>query len=93
MGKGTFGQVLECKSSLGVRAAIKVVKNQPAYRNQGLLEVKMLREIAKAEKLMEGSRENYLNVYDGFMWRGHVCIVMEILDNSLLDICKNSFIK
>ena len=43
MGKGTFGQVLSCVSSTGYKMAIKVIKNQPAYKNQGLVEVKLLR--------------------------------------------------
>ena len=43
LGKGTFGQVLSCVSSTGYKMAIKVIKNQPAYKNQGLMEVKLLR--------------------------------------------------
>ena len=73
--------------------AMKVIKCQPAYYNQGLLEVKLLRELAKLEKSINGSRENYLNLFDAFVWKGHVCIAMEIMDNSLLDICKQFFIK
>ena len=73
--------------------AIKIIKNKPAYINQGLLEIKFLREIAKFEKSMGGSRENYLNTFDAFKWNEHVCTVMEIMDNSLFDICKEYFIK
>ena len=90
LGKGTSGQVFSCTSSSNIKMAIKVIKNQPAYTNQGLLEVKLLRQLAKLEKTVNGSRENYLNVFDAFKWNGHVCMAMEIMDNSLLDICNPS---
>ena len=66
--------------------ALKVFKKQPAYINQGLLEVKLLREIANYEKNTEGSKINYINLYDAFMWNDHLCVAMEQMDNSLLDI-------
>lgn len=50
LGKGTFGQVLLVQASTGYRMALKVFKKQPAYINQGMLEVKYLRQIAKAER-------------------------------------------
>jgi hypothetical protein len=34
------------------KMALKVIKNQPAYINQGLMEIKSLREIAKHEQLL-----------------------------------------
>lgn len=87
LGEGTFGQVILCKSSQGYRMAMKVFRKQPAYINQGLLEVKILREISKVEKRTEGgNKENYLNLYDAFMWQGYLCVVMEVMDNSLLEI-------
>ena len=89
MGKGTFGQVLLVRRSTGHRMALKVFKRQPAYINQGMLEVKLLREIAAMEKQTNGCKENYLNIYDAFMWNGYLCVAMEQMDNSLLDIRKH----
>ena len=56
LGKGTFGQVLAVHRSTGHRMALKVFKKQPAYLNQGMLEVKLLREIATFEKKSEGNK-------------------------------------
>lgn len=50
IGQGTFGQVLSVvsttKSSTGLPAhhkmALKIIKSQPAYINQGLMEIKNL---------------------------------------------------
>lgn len=86
LGQGTFGQILLCHSSTGFKMAVKVIKCQPAYINQGLMEVKFLRAIANMEKNITGTKENYLNVYDAFKWKGHICTAMEVMDNSLLDI-------
>lgn len=46
LGKGTFGQVVKCKSLSGIRVvAVKVVKNKPAYYNQALMEIKLMQEV------------------------------------------------
>lgn len=43
LGKGTFGQVVrcECKQTKEM-AAIKVIKNKKAFKNQGVVEIKIL---------------------------------------------------
>jgi serine/threonine protein kinase len=43
LGQGTFGQVVKCrKQDTGEIVAVKVVKNRPAYFNQGMFEVHIL---------------------------------------------------
>jgi serine/threonine protein kinase len=37
VGKGTFGQVLLCRDSGGLRVAVKVVKNGKAFQNQAII--------------------------------------------------------
>lgn len=70
--------------------ALKVIKNQPAYISQGLMEIKNLREISKYEQMLKEDGKNYLKLYDGFMWEGHLCIAMELLDNNILNICSHA---
>ena len=43
LGKGTFGQVVKCECRQTKElAAIKVIKNKKAFKNQGVVEIKIL---------------------------------------------------
>jgi dual specificity protein kinase YAK1 len=43
LGKGTFGQVVKCENkALKEIVAIKVIKNKKAFKNQGVVEIKIL---------------------------------------------------
>lgn len=43
LGSGTFGQVVKCRNTKTEEVvAIKVVKNNQAYRNQSMMEVAIL---------------------------------------------------
>lgn len=85
LGKGTFGQVLLCRDSSGTRVAVKVVKNRKAFQNQAVLEVKILKELNKVEK--ESLRESRIvRLLDAFLWRKHLCLVFEMLENTLYDL-------
>lgn len=97
LGTGTFGQVFRClkesnedldsdssKRKPSEVVAVKVVKGKPAYRTQGLLEVKiakMVNQVGDPE-----DRHHLVRVKDSFEARGHVCIVFELLSCSLLDV-------
>lgn len=48
MGSGTFGQVVKTVNiETNQVVAIKVVKNKPAYFNQGLVEIQILEMVQK----------------------------------------------
>ena len=97
LGTGTFGQVFRClkefdeiEGSASARrlpsqvVAVKVVKGKPAYRTQGLLEVKIAKTVNRLGDPED--KHNIVRVLDSFEDRGHVCIVFELLSCSLLDV-------
>lgn len=42
LGQGTFGQVAKCLTETNSFVAVKIIKNQPAYYQQALVEVSIL---------------------------------------------------
>jgi dual specificity protein kinase YAK1 len=46
LGEGTFGQVVKCEDcETKVQVAVKVIKNKPAYHNQALMEIRILKTV------------------------------------------------
>lgn len=72
LGAGVYGKVLECKDSKyeGISVAVKVVRNQPAYRAAAQREIRVLRHVQGKKGLVRILRD--------FEFRGHICISMEM---------------
>ena len=85
LGTGTFGQVFRCqKDDSKEVVAVKVIKNKPAYYNQGQIEIKILRQL---NKKFDPNDDHYIvRLLDTFEYKNHVCQVFELLSMSLLDI-------
>ena len=79
----------ECKT-LKEMVAVKVIKNKKAFKNQGVVEIKILDVI---NRLFEPSGDSSLvRMLDFFVFRDHLCIVFELLSYSIYDLLKkNSF--
>lgn len=85
LGTGTFGQVFRCKKEdTKELVAVKVIKNKPAYHNQGKLEIK----IAQLLNTQYDPRndKHIVRLLDYFEHHGHICLVFELLNMSLLDL-------
>lgn len=68
--------------------AIKVIKNKPAYYNQGKTEISILKLLNKCEQHNSVSR--IVKLFDFFMFRKHLFLAFELLDISLYDLLKMS---
>ncbi|XP_076841040.1 homeodomain-interacting protein kinase 1-like [Brachyhypopomus gauderio] len=87
LGRGTFGQVAKCwKRGTSQSVAIKILKNHPAYARQGLIEMSILSRLNK-ENVDEF---NIVRSYECFQHRNHLCLVFEMLGQSLQDFVKHS---
>uniref|UniRef100_A0A3B3HSV6 Protein kinase domain-containing protein n=1 Tax=Oryzias latipes TaxID=8090 RepID=A0A3B3HSV6_ORYLA len=84
LGEGTFGKVAKCKNlSTNKEVAIKIIKN--GFDNAGEKELKALIEISK----LDADKYNLVKCVDVFRYKSHVCIVFEILDQSLYDFLED----
>ena len=86
LGKGTFGQVMKCVnvSDRSQSVAVKIVKNKPAYFQQGLVEVRILQLLNRSFDLRVVKMQDY------FVFRKHLCIVFELLSVNLYDVIKHN---
>jgi len=84
LGHGTFGQVLRCSTSDKREVALKIIKNKPAYFQQGLIEVRILQQLNKSFDL------RIVKMMDYFVYRKHLCIVFELLSVNLYDVIKHN---
>eukprot|EP01083_Nonionella_stella_P210214 761248_1 len=92
LGKGTFGQVVKCHnlSKKDDICAVKVIKNKPAYFNQALVEIRILKMLN--EKYDPENSHNIVRLLDFFKYKKHLCLVFELLNVNLYDLVKqNSF--
>lgn len=87
LGHGTFGQVAKCwvpESNCFV--AVKIIKNQPAYYQQALVEVSILTTLNK--KYDPDDKHHIVRIYDYFVHQCHLCISFELLDTNLYELIK-----
>lgn len=87
LGHGTFGQVAKCwVSESNSFVAVKVIKNQPAYYQQALVEVSILTTLNR--KYDPEDKHHIVRIYDFFVYQRHLCIAFELLDTNLYELIK-----
>ena len=85
LGTGTFGQVFRCmKTGSKEFFAVKVIRNKPAYQKQGLCEIAVLELLNN--KYDPDDKHHLVRLKDSFQYKGHICLVFELLSMTLLDI-------
>ncbi|CAL1412247.1 unnamed protein product [Linum trigynum] len=87
LGHGTFGQVAKCwVAETNSFVAVKIIKNQPAYYQQALVEVSILTTLNK--KYDPEDKHHIVRIYDYFVHHRHLCICFELLDTNLYELIK-----
>ncbi|KAH1105758.1 hypothetical protein J1N35_009526 [Gossypium stocksii] len=87
LGHGTFGQVAKCwVPETSSFVALKIIKNQPAYYQQALVEVSVLTTLKK--KYDPEDEHHIVRIYDYFVYQHHLCICFELLDTNLYELIK-----
>lgn len=88
LGKGTFGEVFKCLDrETNIEVAIKIIRNEKNYRESGDQELTFLNELS--EIALE-SQENIVKLLDSFEFKGHLCLVFELLSANLFEIINDN---
>lgn len=90
IGRGSFGQVVRALDTRdNTHVAIKIIKNNSSYVEHALKEVRMTSYLNSIDRDDEHS---IMRLRDKFIYRGHQCLVLELLACSLYDLlCDTSF--
>lgn len=86
LGKGSFGQVVHCRDhKTGGSVAVKIIRNKKRFHAQALVEVKILQQIVDWDP---EDKHYMVKMTDHFYFRGHLCIVTELLSINLYELIK-----
>lgn len=88
LGQGTFGKVVKCYDKINRDyVAIKIIRNIPKYRDAAKIELRIL---ATLKKFDNKNLNHCLHLRECFDYRGHICIVTDLLKISLYDFLENN---
>ncbi|KAK7432503.1 serine threonine protein kinase CMGC group [Neonectria magnoliae] len=91
LGQGTFGKVVQALDhETNEVVAVKIIRSVQKYRDAAKIELRVL------QTLRQNDAENKyrcIHLRDCFDFRGHTCLVMNLLDSSIFDFLKgNGFV-
>ncbi|KAL2270458.1 hypothetical protein VTJ83DRAFT_2642 [Remersonia thermophila] len=91
LGQGTFGKVVQAKDKVtGKFVAIKIIRSVQKYREASKIELRVLETLRVND---EENRNRCIHFRDCFDYRGHICIVMDLMGQSVFDFLKsNNFV-
>lgn len=91
LGQGTFGKVVQARDRRRNKAvAVKIIRSVQKYRDASRIELRVLATLKAND---EENRNRCIHLRDCFDYRGHICIVMDLLDQSVFDFLKgNGFV-
>ncbi|KAK3942361.1 dual specificity protein kinase lkh1 [Diplogelasinospora grovesii] len=91
LGQGTFGKVVQAKDKRRNKyVAIKIIRSVQKYRDASKIELRVLATLRAND---EENRNRCIHLRDCFDYRGHICIVMDLLGQSVFDFLKsNNFV-
>lgn len=88
LGQGTFGKVVACYDKINRETvAVKIIRNIPKYRDAAKIELRVLTTLKKFDN---ENRNHCIHLRECFDFRGHICIVTDLLKISLYDFMENN---
>ncbi|KAK4231544.1 dual specificity protein kinase lkh1 [Podospora fimiseda] len=91
LGQGTFGKVVQARDKRRNKlVAIKIIRSVQKYREASKIELRVLETLKMNDA---ANRNRCIHLRDCFDYRGHICIVMDLLGQSVFDFLKsNNFV-
>lgn len=87
LGCGSFGRVWKCfDHKTNAQVAIKVIKSEQKLLTQGLVEAQALETLLRADPL---DSHNVVRIKGNAHFRGHFCLVFELLCYNLYELLKS----
>ena len=88
LGQGTFGKVVQCFDKIkNEHVAIKIIRNIQKYRDAAKIELRVLSTLKKFDP---ENTNHCIHLRECFDYRGHICIVTDLLKISLYDFLENN---
>lgn len=88
LGQGTFGKVVQCFDKVNRQhVAIKIIRNIQKYRDAAKIELRILSTLKKFDN---ENLNHCIHLRECFDYRGHICIVTDLLKISLYDFLENN---
>ena len=91
LGQGTFGKVVEAYDKRKkTKCAVKIIRSVQKYRDASRIELRVLSTLALNDR---ANRNKCIHLRDSFDFRNHICIVTDLLGQSVFDFLKgNGFV-
>lgn len=91
LGQGTFGKVVEAfDRRTRSKCAIKIIRSVQKYRDASRIELRVLQTLSHNDRQ---NRNKCIHLRDCFDFRNHICIVTDLLGQSVFDFLKgNGFV-
>jgi len=96
LGQGVSGRVYEVyknDDTTKKRYAMKIIKNKKVYRNQSLIELKIITTLNKSSCLNNHIDSHIITIYDYFFYKKHLCIVFELLKENLYQLLQQNHLQ
>lgn len=95
LGQGISGRVYEVYKNNDIknRYALKIIKNKKVYRNQSLIELKIVTTLNKNFPLNNHYDSHIISVYDYFFYQEHLCIIFELLNENLYQLLQHNHLQ
>ena len=83
LGKGSFGEAVKCYDHKNKEiVCIKIINSREEFQNQAMVEIKILTSISLNDTNNESGNVKF---YHYFNFRGHICLVFELLGKNLYE--------